>query len=49
MPSVKSNDDNIETTDPEAFKQMLKEFRKTMQQKCKPLPEEPDYFTSDLM
>ncbi|VDL28902.1 unnamed protein product [Hymenolepis diminuta] len=49
MPSVKSNDDSIETTDPEAFKQMLKEFRKTMQQKCKPLPEEPDYFTSDLI
>ncbi|VDD81052.1 unnamed protein product [Mesocestoides corti] len=40
---------NFEATNPEEFKKMITTFRETMVKKCKPLPGDPDYFTSDLI
>ncbi|VDN98631.1 unnamed protein product [Rodentolepis nana] len=49
MASAKPKGSGFEETDPEGFKQMLEEFRRTMEQKFKSLPDEREYFTSNLI
>lgn len=50
MSSAKSRKDNdFETNHPEEFQKLIAEFRDTMKSKCKPLPDDPDYFTNEKM
>ncbi len=46
MASAKAN---FEVAHPDEFKKMITDFREIMKKKCQPLPDEPDYFTCDLM
>eukprot|EP00108_Taenia_solium_P006456 TsM_000397500 transcript=TsM_000397500 gene=TsM_000397500 len=38
---------NLEATNPEEFHRLLTKFRDTMAKTCKPLPDEPDFFTNE--
>ncbi|KAM7533682.1 hypothetical protein Aperf_G00000122520 [Anoplocephala perfoliata] len=40
---------DFEKENPEKFRKMITEFRNTMKTKCKPLPDEPDYFTDEMI
>ncbi|KAM7533654.1 hypothetical protein Aperf_G00000122501 [Anoplocephala perfoliata] len=50
MPAVFSaKNDDLETNNPEEFQKLKGQFKDAIKNKCKPLPDEPDFFTNDTI